>query len=149
MRAREFLKEDEVENIAQLIKTNCQPFLPVIKSNTQFYRGFKNSGYLTSIDQFAANLTNRKPTDIPPKIHAFINEWFEKHYGKPWRNGIFVTSSSTEAQAYGKIFNFVPIGDFEYLYSPDILDMYTYSYENVQEMFSRESYENSNKKIFP
>jgi hypothetical protein len=88
----------------------------------KLYRGFGNNHELI-IRKFNAELTDRSPRHTPVKIHEFLNNWLSQNYGKPWRNGVFTTTMKTEAELYGAVYNFVPIGEFEFLYSPDILDM--------------------------
>ena len=57
--------------------------------------------------------------------HDILDELFEKKFGwKPRSGGVFCTGSEATASGYGDAYIFFPIGDFEFLWSPKIHDLY-------------------------
>lgn len=65
-----------------------------------------------------------KPRDTHKELHEKVNQFFEKKFGKPFRNGLFVSGSQATANEFGHYVAFiVPIGRFEWLSSPNIRDM--------------------------
>lgn len=111
-----------------MIKRDCQPYLNILGDKvfgmamTGLYRGI--TGNL--VGKFLAKkarLADRIPRDLAIDVHEHINNWFTEAYGKPWRNAIFCTGSIAEANEYGHLYQIFPLGDFEYLWSPDIVDL--------------------------
>lgn len=62
------------------------------------------------------------PRDSPDEQHRKTNEFFKSKFGHECRNWMFVTGSSNMARGYGELFTIFPIGDFQYLWSPQIED---------------------------
>ena len=107
------------------IKQDCKPYLDEIKNPPAFvlYRGLHDTeGY----GKKTARLTSRTPQDSSAKTHSHINQYFEKKFGHPYRNGVFASGSKVIASEYGQGEPYVifPIGDFEYLWSQHIPDLY-------------------------
>lgn len=73
-------------------------------------------------------IKNRKPTGMPPKIHAKLNEHFEPIFTWPVRNGVFTYGVRDNLKdiktVYGTTYLFFPIGKFKYVYDPEIFDLY-------------------------
>lgn len=72
---------------------------------------------------------NRKPIDTPEPIHNIINSWFLKRTGIPFRSAsVFCTGDWTEARGYargeGHVVTIMPVGEFNYCWSPVYDDMY-------------------------
>jgi len=129
MISKEFLKEyaepDELKRYIELIKRDCQPYLQQAKpfdSYTQLLRGMggRNDNFLKK----QIRLENRKPKDIPQELHNRINQYFEQHYGASFRNALFTSSDYIQAENYGNVYYIFPIGDFKFLWSPDIEDLF-------------------------
>lgn len=65
-----------------------------------------------------------KPRDSNENLHDLANDLMEEKFGKPFRNGLFVTGKKSFASEFGRNTAFiVPIGKFEWLSSPDIRDL--------------------------
>lgn len=159
MKFNELLENDTppAEEIAEMIKKDCQPFLTKAKG-VQMYRGTKQ----TTDDFFIGKgPTNRKPVDTDQELHEQINKIFVELGFKAHRgNSIFVSGSMTEASYFSsyhgpgslrQIYTIFPIGDFYFTWSPHITDMYEeIDQENVPEdpdklrEFLEENYQHDN-----
>jgi hypothetical protein len=60
----------------------------------------------------------------PRFIHDAVNTYFRKHFGYPFRNGMFGTGDRHTIGQYGNMYYVFPQGDFTYLWSEDINDMF-------------------------
>lgn len=126
MKFQSYLKEEIVlheGNIIEYLDKNCKKFLNEIKGN-YIFRGIGNY-------QDYAIKTPRKdrlPRDLNQKLHDFYDEAFKRAFGWKVRSeGVFTTGSRTHM--YGGIHLFFPIGNYKYLWSPKIYDLYGYTYE--------------------
>lgn len=136
MRFNEFLTEDFateqiIMNQVKTIRQNCQPYLTQNRgaiNGFPLYRGVKKTNE-ASVIRREVRLGNRKPKDMPLELHQFINGYFKKHYGAPFRNAMFVTSSVGNASEYGDVYVIFPAGEFQYLWSADYEDLYSITSE--------------------
>jgi len=147
MKSKEFMTEGMApskrmtEKWAGLIKRDCQPFLDAIKHKPlikfPLYRGI-NKAMGEYFIKSNVRLDNRKPMDISPEMHNKINEYFIKEYGDPFRNAIFCTGNQHNAQQYGDPYYIFPIGDFKFIWSFKIHDLYPQLKREInnQEVFS-------------
>jgi len=108
------------------IKRDCQPFLKQV-SNLPFnrlslYRGLGNESapYLTK----TVRLKNRQPSDTSLEMHQIIQGYFKRNYGEAFRSAMFATGSSATSSDYGESYKIFPIGDFTFLWSNDIEDLF-------------------------
>ena len=129
---------EDARDIYHKIFQNCQPFLQQINNEVNhhtLYRGITglpDSDNPETGEPYAnrwmgtkqVRLDGRKPLDTYYAIHDDFNKWFEEHYGHPYRNGLFVSGTSTVAEAYGSLRAVFPIGKFEYLWHPKIADLH-------------------------
>jgi len=68
-------------------------------------------------------LDNRNPMSSAQIKHERYNNFFEEMFGEPFRNSLFVTGDYGQASHYGNIYMVVPIGHFDWMWSPDINDL--------------------------
>lgn len=133
MKFENFIKESSYEEqlfkMVSAIHKNCQPFitkalLPQLpKIVTFLFRGSSYDGEFKERDV----RTDREPSDIHPIIHNDINSRIQKKFGWPARSaGLFTTGDVTSAYDYGEPYVIMPIGNFKYLWSPVIEDLYDY-----------------------
>jgi hypothetical protein len=134
MKFKEFLTE-ETENTMELIQKNCKPFLKEMKGSEILYRGYK--------DDFSDHVVktrrkNRKPTNTPVEVQNILDKYFLRYHGWKVRSeGIFATSNYFDAKFYGSAYIFFPIGNYSYIWSPEIKDMYDniiFEYEKYGKM---------------
>jgi len=127
----------DLQPFIDTLKKDCGPFLSVLKSsNTFLYRGFWVKGEKrkelhkceTGIVYFKSKpKKDRKPKDMERADHDELNELLKKKFGwKPRSQGVFATGDQSEAGAYGDDFLFFPIGEFKYVWSRDIKDLFQY-----------------------
>ena len=114
------------EIIAQHISMNCQPFLSEIKVDTPpLYRGQSN-GVNTVVNglYFSSTKPNRNPKDTPIGDHKLIDQWFFDQFGIRFRSDhIMFATGHIMVGHYGKAHNVIPIGDFQFCWSPVINDV--------------------------
>ena len=118
--------DDEFNGIMDALKKDCKPFLDeYAKSNCRglLYRGSKRT--IRSISKMTSRLVDRKPKDTSKDIHDELNRLFKKKYGWKVRNGIFTTNRQATAKHYGRAYIFFPIGEFDFVWSDYVKDLYT------------------------
>jgi len=131
--------EQTVLNQVGTIRQNCQPYLQQnggAIDHDALYRGVKPpGGHSVTGDGDAdvirkeVRLTDRRPSDTPRELHNFVNQYFQTHYGAPFRTAMFASGSQGQANDYGTVYVIFPAGEFQFLWSPDIEDMYSLTAE--------------------
>ncbi len=127
-RLRYYLIEGDPEywdGLKHNLLSKCKSFIKEIKSaNRLIYRGSKRNIDLFKI--LNSHVDYRTPKDMDSYMHDELNYWFEKKFGWKVRNGVFVTSKLSDANQYGKAYIFFPIGEYKYVWSDVINDLYHY-----------------------
>ena len=111
------------------IQKECEPYLEAIDYNVleyRLYRGMKgtNEPYMTG----RVRLEGRKPQATGTHVHDAVNEWFTKKFGEPFRNALFTSSDPSFAADYGNLFIVFPTGNFSFVWSEEVEDMYNLEY---------------------
>ncbi len=83
---------------------------------------------------------NRKPLDTPIKLHNILDKMFQKKFGwKARSEGVFAAGkwyfSGSKDTYYGDTYLFFPIGNFKYVWSPKIDDLYEDLHWSITEFF--------------
>jgi len=108
------------------IKEDCQPYLKemdnLVFSGRGLWRGMDSPNKKLRITK-TTRLDNRIPKDMPQYIHDKLNEYFDRRFGHPYRNGVFATGPAGEYFVYGEAYQIFPIGNFDYIWSMDIEDL--------------------------
>lgn len=141
----------EQKNIFEVIKRDCSPFLNSLKNCETGH--FLVRGYFYEIEDikiFEHNLENRKPKNMAQDIHDKINNFFYSKFSWKIRNGIFcygfdLVNNHPIDLGYGLFFIFFPIGNFDYVYSPDHFDLFGYFNQtkgNVDELIKKLIFKN-------
>ena len=112
------ISEDDID---VLIQKDCKPFLRQI-TKFHLYRGIKiNYTALKVIPR-----TERMPKDTPIEMHNLFDNIAKEMFGwKPRAQGVFATGGTYQAQTYGTVYEIYPIGNFKFLYAPNVHDFYT------------------------
>ena len=130
-------QQDVYDQVATTILTTCKPYLELIQYDTDWYKLYRGAGKSTEpVNIIPGYRDNRKPKDTPIHLHEAINRVFKAKFGLPFRNGTFTTSQKTDAAAYGKmIYAIIPIGDFKFIWSSQISDLFDYLNRKVKDEF--------------
>lgn len=130
-----FLKENSFlpNNVVAYLREHCQPYMQAVNDDLSkfLYRGVSNNAISnakrTEIDNVyitTGYYPNRIPTDTSASSHKLANDFFQKKFGVPFRNGIFTTGSLNDARYYGhEVVIIIPIGNFKFCWSKNTLDM--------------------------
>lgn len=134
-----------VENILNTIKRDCDPYLSMINRNLSMYpiyRGVYRHNYGTSIERgFWQYQTNqfRKPKDMPLSVHQYIDNWFLNKFGIKYRSqAVFGTGSMMLAAEYGSPHMMLPIGNFNFCWTPILEDLYK-EFDGADAMYGQEA----------
>ena len=114
---------DDYDEMITIIKKDCSKFLKEFGS-TPVYRGTDDIKKDNTLIRMKSRI-DRMPKDTPKHLHDLMDDLFKKHHG--WRarsEGVFVTKYFSDAESYGKPALFFPIGNYKYLWSEDIEDLY-------------------------
>ena len=128
MRFFKFINEetadlDDMNRVANIIKKDCSKFLKET-GNIPIYRGMKG---LDVGPLKIKSVKERKPLNTPGKIHDLLNRLFNKRFKWSVRNGVFVSGNIKDAKFYGLDYRFFPIGDYDYVWSPVVQDLFGYN----------------------
>jgi hypothetical protein len=70
--------------------------------------------------------SHRNPMDTPRELHDYLNEIFKRKFGWNVRNGVFTSGKYLDSQYGSNQYIFFPIGNYKFVYSPKIEDLYSY-----------------------
>lgn len=122
-----------------VIKENCKQYLAEIKDPTKViaYRGIRDRGdhgFISVKD----TRTNRQPLDTNKGLSAKIDEWFKREYGIRFRSSAnFAAGDSNIAGKFGDVYIMFPIGDYDYVWSPNYSDI-TEDFQQYVEMHAKQ-----------
>jgi hypothetical protein len=126
MSFKDYLTE-EVGNaeLAKKLFKECRPYIEELRKNKLdhfFYRGTnKKTNDLMKIKP----RTDRYPKDMPQGVHEYIDNYFYRKFKwRPRSEGVFTSYRRSEVLNYGFAYIFFPIGKYQYIFSPDIEDLY-------------------------
>lgn len=133
MRLKGFITErhTDVTIIADTLRGDCISFVDDLKNSGLIYRG-RNVHDKTAASvrgkyglyRMKSRLEDRKPLSTDPKMHDEVNKVFERKFGWKVRNGVF-TKGVDVVGGYGESHIFFPIGDYEFVWSPMVKDLWT------------------------
>jgi len=137
MRYRELIGETidtkNVDCIINELTSKCQPFLQQIDYQLATYPMFRGDskdsrmvdGACDDLKITVGKQDNRTPKNTSIEMHNKINKIFTKQFQYPFRNGTFVVGAYISARMYGPVSTIIPIGDFHYLWSNKVCDLYS------------------------
>ncbi len=118
------LEEQSDEEILEILERDCKRFLEIC-DNKFLYRGSKTQSTDNSLKKIKMR-KDRAPRDMKANTHVMLDNYFEDNFGIRYRSAaVFVTGSKENAEDYGKVYAVFPIGDFSFIYSPIIVDLYS------------------------
>lgn len=148
-----FIKSDPNAflNVKNIIERDCEPFLKLMeeKKLPPLLRGAHRPDPNTAVSTGLYKKKSRKdrrPMDMPYDIQYFFDEFFVRNFGWPARSsGVFSSFSKKTSYGYGsEDYIVLPIGEFSYLWNPDVKDLFTiledynFLYEPDEELYSEE-----------
>ena len=121
MKINEIADTNPLLTVAKNIAAECQPYLNQISHETRLWRG------LSSTRGVPAKLkcpVNRVPQSTVEYVHAMIDDWFLEKTGISYRsNAVFATGNIAMAAQFGATYAIFPTGDFNFCWSPLVIDM--------------------------
>lgn len=133
-------------NLKDFLSEHCRPACKhMVEANNFFFRGISpKSTNLPNKDTFNYGDVNiggkigvvqresRKPRNTPQYAHDLIDKWFLDTHGIAARSkGMFVTNSQAVAEDYGLVTVIVPMGEYQTVHSPTILDLTEHLYPDT------------------
>jgi len=105
------------------ILRDCQPFLRDLDLKNP---RFLYSGRKRDTDWFEQKVrSDRQPKDLSKDIHKDFDDEFLKQFGwRPRSNGLFCTGEEASAYEYGNTFMIFPKGQYKFVWSKRIWDLY-------------------------
>jgi hypothetical protein len=129
------------ETLGSALRSNCADYLKAPGAHAGFlFRGMRVNHFAQYHEDNETGLKwtilqtrkNRQPSDTPDEFHELANEFLLQKFGwKPRTDGVFATSSHTEANGYGMQHVFFPIGPVDYIWSPHAKDLYVNVYHDI------------------
>lgn len=126
---KQYLTEAEsfdvtIDEMADMIVRDCGPFLQESDGlrHGPLFRGINNVS-----DEFIQKSVrkDRKPKDTTEFLHDLFDDFFQEKFGTRFRTvSMFTFSDSTPARHYGTPYMVFPIEDFNYIWSPEVNDLF-------------------------
>jgi len=118
------MDDDIGKSIAQKLKEDCTPFIKEMKSNNLhnwFYRATEHGWNFISPP--IKPRKDRRPRNTPKE---YMDKLFKKKFGwKARSEGVFVSTDRNQIEyVYGDPYLFFPMGNYKYIYHPQIDDLY-------------------------
>lgn len=126
MKLNEVFNNDNhsIDEIIAILKRDCAPIIAEYNNaGVPLSRGIQERN-IAPMTVIHPRLDSRSPKDTNAVVHDYINNYFTKHFGTPYRNAIFATSDWETAEVYGEAYVLFPIGPLKYLWSPQVSDLY-------------------------
>jgi len=130
-RIDESVREETFVLMMTSILKDCKPFIKELTSHS--YVRFLYSGRKRDTDWFEGYVrSERKPRDLYIDIHEDFDKEFQKQFGYPARsNSLFCSGSQSQAYEYGISYMIFPQGNYKFLWSPEVIDLYLYLDKNT------------------
>lgn len=118
---------EHLAKAVEAITRDCKQFLKQMEGRLAL-RGTRSSANNGLANQYLFKRSvrdDRKGMNTRPELQAEYDRWFNQHFGvKPRSAGIFTTGSAKEAKSYGTVYAVFPIGEFKYIWSPKVDDLF-------------------------
>jgi len=135
MRINEITQSPD-DRIVDYIREHCQQYLDEVGglrnalSKLPLWRGISRYEFGTDVAVITPVPQNRKPTATDLSIQTLADDWFQEQFGIRFRqSSVFCTGMYEDARSYqypgGTTLIVLPVGDYDYCWSPIITDLYT------------------------
>lgn len=109
------------------LKKECGKYINDIKGTSPFWRGMRKATQPykdTSLEKRTPR-KSRRPLDTDRAWTLAADDYFDDKFGwRPRTQGVFATKDVGFARGYGAAFMMFPIGDYEYIWSPNVSDFW-------------------------
>lgn len=124
MRFKQFISE-ESEFSAKKIVSDCAPWF---KANApSHYIIWHGTSSFKKESMLIRNRPRSNPSNSSIQIHNTVNRILQIKFGwLPRTEGLFVSGDRNVSSVYGKAYACYPVGDFKFVWSPDIADLFMY-----------------------
>ena len=124
MKLKRYLTESITkQEIIEILEKDCKPFISKMGKSHLLLRGSRHSN--PDITKMTPR-SDRHPMSTSPRIQEILDQLFENKFGwKPRSSSVFCTTVYNTAQFYGEPNSIWPIGNFKFLWSDTITDMFT------------------------
>lgn len=119
------------KELVTLVKRECSAFLKIVKDPTEhlLLRGLYPSSRMERIldDKVirADVRKDRRPTDTAKDVSEFVDNWLDRKFDGRFRSeALFCVGDKRLASKYGQVHVILPIGGFNYCWSPKYSDFY-------------------------
>jgi hypothetical protein len=134
---KQFISEEEQIDLVKLLLRDCKPYIEALHGDDLLRRGVRDLGE-AKIATFEgkeiqysqkAVRKDRKPKDMKRGLHHLIDDWFDDQFRglRPRSEGMFCFGEGTQLRTlaqYGEVCYVFPIGEFKYVWSPKVDDLY-------------------------
>ena len=118
------------DEAVELIRRDCKPYFDASPGPRLMFRGMRGRSKTRAFKRGVR--ADRAPKDTSDKLHKAMDDWFLEKFGFRARsNAMFATGHATVAGTYGSLYAVFPIGDFEFVWSPNADDL-TLHTENLR-----------------
>lgn len=125
---------DAIRPMINEIKAHCKPWLDAIEYDVvhyPLYRGMRGTGD-SPVVTGRIRLEGRSAMSTGDHVHEAVNDYFTRTFGEPFRNAMFASSDPDFATDYGNLYLVFPRGEFTFIWSPDVVDLYNIA-DNIDE----------------
>lgn len=123
MRLRNFINEAVLpseEEIITILKKDCSKWIKE-SGGIPAFRGMMGKPQWMKVTV----RTDRMPFDTPTEFHEMFNKDFKKKFGWAARSeGLFISGSEDLAESYGPLYMIWPIGNYKYIWSKKVTDLF-------------------------
>lgn len=121
------LMEDDEESITEFLQA-AEPFLKknreAILQEYFLFRGSHDYSKEYFLKKTRLDM-ERRPRDMPRKDHAVFDDFLNDKFGYKYRSfAKFATGNRKAADTYGRVYIFLPIGDYNFCFSDKVVDPY-------------------------
>ena len=133
MKVRDLLSEESIDqtsidNMAKMIIAKCRPYIDEIGLTFSLDDNLgliRSEGQTSNLLRHRITRQNRQPKDTRQSIHDVLGDAFKHRFGINFRsNSVFCFPNEKLSYHYGSPCMMLPIGDFQYLWSPFIYDAF-------------------------
>lgn len=131
-------RKEAVKGFVETLKKNCAQFIKDTKGiDLTMCRYVKNP--VVGMHKFTPRV-DRKPMDTPQWMHDYLDSLFLKKFGwKARSEGVFAVAVKNDKVGYfGSYYPMFPVGDYHYVWSPKVTDLYTTISDEVNDFDVRD-----------